>query len=261
MLGGGARDSANTMTAAALDRSRGAEAEGPATHHVALPLLSAPAAPSVAEPASAAVDSGKVIAAASRSRDAVREQTAGPVLDGRQLFFVFVGTAIAACLVFALGVFVGRRVEQRAAARAAQQQSTDPLAVLDQLANAEEELTFPRVLRDRDRASASPRPAAGHGEPAERPREGASNGSRGNMPHFALRSTPIAKRAEAEELVKRLKQAGYKATLVELPRSALAGGGRELRVQLGDFVAAEQGQALRGELFRRYNLSTTITKL
>lgn len=247
------------MTAAALDRSRGAEAEGPATHHVALPLLSAPAAPSVPEPVSAALDSGQVSAGASRSRDAVREQAASPALDGRQLFFVFVGTAIAACLVFALGVFVGRRVEQRAAARAAQQQSTDPLAVLDQLANAEEELTFPRVLRDR--ASASPRPAAGNGEPAERPREGASAGSRGNMPHFALRSTPIAKRAEAEDLVKRLKQAGYKATLVELPRSALAGGGRELRVQLGDFVAAEQGQALRGELFRRYNLSTTITKL
>jgi hypothetical protein len=250
------------MTSAALDRSRGAEGEGPATHHVALPLLAAPPAQPaspVAEVASVSDESGPRTAGPARSRDALREVESSAVLDGRQLFFVFVGTAIAACLVFALGVFVGRRVEQRAAARAAQQQSTDPLAVLDQLANAEEELTFPRVLRE-GRSGPAAR-AASPAESAERPRDGASSGSRANMPRFALRSTPIAKRAEAEELVKRLRQAGYKASLVELPRSALSGGGRELRVQLGDFVAAEQGQALRGELFRRYNLSTTITKL
>lgn len=251
------------MTSAALDRSRAAEAEGLATHHVALPLQAAPPSPHSVEAAPPPVDSGPVPASAGRSREAVRDVASSSALDGRQLFFVFVGTAIAACLVFALGVFVGRRVEQRAVARAALQSSTDPLAVLDQLANAEEELTFPRVLRDRDRGATAARAAAplGHSDGSDRPRDGASGGSRGNLPHFALRSTPIAKRAEAEDLVKRLRQAGYKASLVELPRSALNGGGRELRVQLGDFVAAEQGQALRGELFRRYNLSTTITKL
>lgn len=260
MLAGGARDSGNTMTSAALDRSRGAEAEGPATHHVALPLLSTSAIPSPTEPS--AIESGKEAIASTRTRDAARDVSSPALLDGRQLFFVFVGTAIAACLVFALGVFVGRRVEQRAAARAAQQSSTDPLAVLDQLANAEEELTFPRVLRDRERGGSGQRPAAAHAEASDRPRDGASAGSRSNLPHFTLRSAPIAKRTEAEDLVKRLRQAGYKASLVELPRSPLAGGGgRELRVQLGDFVAAEQGQALRGELFRRYSLSTTITKL
>lgn len=238
-------------------------------HQVALPLVSAPPASperhvaEAAPAASAVVDSGKAVDGSARTRDAAREVEAGAALDGRQLFFVFVGTAIAACLVFALGVFVGRRVEQRAAVRAAMQSATDPLAVLDQLANSEEELTFPRVLRDRERSVSGSRAAAAgaSGESAERPRDGAGSGSRGNMPHFTLRSTPIAKRNDAEELVKRLRQAGYKASLVEQPRSALSGGGRELRVQLGDFVAAEQGQALRGELFRRYNLSTTITKL
>ena len=184
------------------------------------------------------------------------------LLDGRQLFVVFVGTAIAACLIFAGGVFVGRRVEQRAIARAAAQATTDPLAVIDQLANAEEELTFPRALRERAVRESAARSGGGHGDATERPRGEGNNGtSRSPMPHYTLQSAPVGKRTEAEELVKRLRQAGYKATLVELPRSALAGGGRELRVQLGDFVAAEQGQALRGELFRRFNLSTTVTKL
>lgn len=251
------------MSAVALDRSMPTADDGPATHAAVLPPVTGLASP--------ATEDGDRPSPRRRERAPEKSapnasDSAPGVLDGRQLFFVFVGTAIAACLIFALGVFVGRRVEQRAAARAAAQAATDPLAVLDQLANAEEDLTFPRVLRDRDhnvrdataRAGARADGAERPREPGERPRD---SGSRGNLPHYTLRSTPVAKRNDAEELVKRLRQAGYKATLIELPRSQLNGGGRELRVQLGDFVAAEQGQALRGEIFRRYNLSTTITKL
>lgn len=251
------------MSAVALDHSSPMDEAGPATHAVVLP-------PGIDPDSAPASDEDRP---APRRREPAREKAATQAadsapgaLDGRQLFFVFVGTAIAACLIFALGVFVGRRVEQRAVARAAVQAATDPLAVLDQLASAEEDLTFPRVLRDRDHTGRDGAArAAGRGEGGERPREPGErprdNGSRGNLPHYTLRSTPVAKRADAEDLVKRLRQAGYKATLIELPRSQLNGGGRELRVQLGDFVAAEQGQALRGEIFRRYNLSTTITKL
>ena len=45
--------------------------------------------------------------------------TSGSGLDGRQIFFLFVGSAVFACLVFAIGVFVGRRIERGAAAQAA----------------------------------------------------------------------------------------------------------------------------------------------
>lgn len=72
--------------------------------------------------------------------------TSGSGLDGRQIFFLFVGSAVFACLVFAIGVFVGRRIERGAAAQAAQQSASDPLAILDEIANAEESLTFHRTL-------------------------------------------------------------------------------------------------------------------
>src|SRR5262245_24246999 len=82
---------------------------------------------------------------------------APPALDGRQIFFLFVGSALAACMIFALGVTVGRRVEQRASAREkANLAPNDPLAILDEIANAEEALTFHRAVLDR--------PAAGHAQ-------------------------------------------------------------------------------------------------
>ena len=34
-------------------------------------------------------------------------------LDGRQIFYLFFGGAVVACLVFVLGVMVGRRLEAR----------------------------------------------------------------------------------------------------------------------------------------------------
>lgn len=254
------------MAALALDHSATEAAQEAASHG----LVSTPLPPPQPPPPKDSDEergSGRRREPAREGANASTDDGPATSLDGRQLFFVFVGTAIAACLIFALGVFVGRRVEQRAAAKAAAQAASDPLAVLDQLANAEEDLTFPRVLRDhavREGAARAGNPSA-RGEASDRPRDGSDrpreNGSRGNLPHYTLRSQPIPKRDTAEDLVKRLRQAGYKATLVELPRSGLSGGGRELRVQLGDFVAAEQGQALRGEIFRRYNLSTTITKL
>jgi septal ring-binding cell division protein DamX len=55
-------------------------------------------------------------------------------LDGRQIFYLFFGGAVIACLVFALGVLVGKRVEARAHVdRAATTATRDPLAALDAL--------------------------------------------------------------------------------------------------------------------------------
>ncbi|HJZ87918.1 MAG TPA: SPOR domain-containing protein [Polyangia bacterium] len=58
-------------------------------------------------------------------------------LDNRQVFFLFFGGALTACLIFVLGVMVGKRLEARARDQAAPVRS-DPLAALDQAAEEEE---------------------------------------------------------------------------------------------------------------------------
>jgi septal ring-binding cell division protein DamX len=51
-------------------------------------------------------------------------------LDNRQVFFLFFGGAVVACLIFVLGVMVGKRLEARARDQVAPTKS-DPLAALD----------------------------------------------------------------------------------------------------------------------------------
>ena len=55
-------------------------------------------------------------------------------LDNRQVFFLFFGSALCACLLFVLGVIVGKRLESRGRALAPEIQ--DPLAVLDRINGA-----------------------------------------------------------------------------------------------------------------------------
>lgn len=55
-------------------------------------------------------------------------------LDHRQVFFLFFGSALVACLLFILGVIVGKRLESRG--RATAPEIEDPLALLDKLATS-----------------------------------------------------------------------------------------------------------------------------
>ncbi len=94
-------------------------------------------------------------------------------LDGRQIFFLFFGSAVAACVIFIAGVLVGKHIEQRAMA-AVSATPVDPLAVLDQVGAAEEEgLTFHQVLAPPKRAELAPtktEPEKGEkGEPVAKP--------------------------------------------------------------------------------------------
>jgi DedD protein len=50
-------------------------------------------------------------------------------LDNRQVFFLFFGSAVVACMLFVLGVMVGKRIESRG--QAASPDVQDPLAALD----------------------------------------------------------------------------------------------------------------------------------
>src|SRR5947208_15124320 len=84
-------------------------------------------------------------------------------LDGRQIFFLFFGSAVAACVLFVAGVLTGKRIEQRALAAQAPAVE-DPLAALDQLgaADADDGLTFHQALapsaEHRARRAGEPRP-------------------------------------------------------------------------------------------------------
>ena len=80
-------------------------------------------------------------------------------LDNRQVFFLFFGSAVVACMLFVLGVMVGKRIESRG--QAASPDLQDPLGALDR-AHAPAAvavppmppLTFPNTL-----ITSSPKPA------------------------------------------------------------------------------------------------------
>jgi DedD protein len=52
-------------------------------------------------------------------------------LDNRQVFFLFFGSAVVACMLFVLGVIVGKRIESRGRGDSLEVQ--DPLAALDRV--------------------------------------------------------------------------------------------------------------------------------
>jgi septal ring-binding cell division protein DamX len=70
-------------------------------------------------------------------------------LDNRQVFFLFFGSALVACLLFVLGVIVGKRLESRG--RAVAPETEDPLALLDKVSATPRvaqtaAVTFPQTL-------------------------------------------------------------------------------------------------------------------
>jgi DedD protein len=73
-------------------------------------------------------------------------------LDNRQVFFLFCGSAVVACMLFVLGVMVGKRIESRG--QAASPELQDPLAALDRAhtpvagiaPSPPPQLTFPNTL-------------------------------------------------------------------------------------------------------------------
>lgn len=72
-------------------------------------------------------------------------------LDNRQVFFLFFGSALVACMLFVLGVMVGKRIESRGQAEAPAM--ADPLAALDRarqpppgVAAPDQPLTFQSTL-------------------------------------------------------------------------------------------------------------------
>jgi DedD protein len=91
-------------------------------------------------------------------------------LDNRQVFFLFFGSALVACLLFILGVIVGKRLESRG--KAVAPEIEDPLALLDKVASAprtgpEPPPALPKVLFGT--GGGAPKPALTIARPAPTP--------------------------------------------------------------------------------------------
>jgi DedD protein len=85
-------------------------------------------------------------------------------LDNRQVAFLFFGSALVACMLFILGVIVGKRLESRG--RAMAPEIEDPLALLDRVAATTPEAPPAPVPTPRSAAPAKPAVAAAAPAPA-----------------------------------------------------------------------------------------------
>ena len=185
------------------------------------------------------------------------------LLDGRQIFFLFFGSALFVCLVFVLGVVVGKRMEARAVVLTPAS-AEDPLAVLDQLGDAEEEseLTFHKTLLPPHEALApeAPKPKVVPSEkktdlpakPAEAKKEVKSEG------HFTLQLSAFPERGEAEVFMKKMQTEGYRAFLSP---SEIPGKGTFFRVRVGDFATRQAALDAKAEFERKHRLPAYIAKL
>jgi DedD protein len=109
-------------------------------------------------------------------------------LDGRQIFFLFFGSAVAACLIFVVGVLIGKRIEARALAMQPAPLE-DPLAALDQLGDADEAdegLTFHKALSPARMEKAEKDKA----EKAEKSVEKGDKADKGDKPVKTAEKTP-----------------------------------------------------------------------
>ena len=118
-------------------------------------------------------------------------------LDGRQIFFLFFGSAVAACLIFVTGVLIGKRIEARALALQPAP-IEDPLAALDQLGDADEAdegLTFHKALAPAKTPPAAPAKAAAAAAPAPAPSADEKGDDKSDKPEVSA-VEPVAKKSE-----------------------------------------------------------------
>jgi DedD protein len=217
-------------------------------------------------------------------------------LDGRQIFYLFFGGAVVACLVFVLGVMVGRRLEARAHVDRAAMTSVrkDPLAALDRLAEGKGELTYPAALRgaeapvadvDRVIEAKKPEPAAKKPEekkPEEKKPEEKKPDDKKPAPanddgpvakpeapakapaaasnskaKFTLQLSAFQEQSEADAFIATVKGAGYSAYVV----SAEVDGKMFYRVRLGNYGSYDEAVAAKAEFERKVPKIAYVTRL
>jgi hypothetical protein len=164
-------------------------------------------------------------------------------LDNRQVFFLFFGSALVACMLFVLGVMVGKRIESRGQADAPVM--ADPLAALDRarqpppgVAAPDQPLTFQSSLVSA--SSGSRAKGAGH-----------ASSPAGLLRPLALRAAPVPKPlaarsavAEPKPPVVRMTASETKPAVPKMPTAAdpLKAKGK-FTLHLSTFGSADEAQA------------------
>ena len=209
-------------------------------------------------------------------------------LDGRQVFCLFCGGAVIACLVFVLGVTIGRRVEARVhpdevGAAAA----NDPLAALDQLAATDlsggRDLAFGDALREqgdgplapvdveiqaealrkeqvalKDSAgSEAPKDAVAKPAVAEAKPEAAAK-PEARSARFTLQLSSFQDKAEADAFVARLSRAGHPAHVIE---ANVEDKGLWYRVRLGRYTSYDDAIAAKASFEAGQGVIAYVTRL
>jgi cell division septation protein DedD len=189
-------------------------------------------------------------------------------LDNRQVFFLFFGSAVVACMLFVLGVMVGKRIESRGQAEAAP--LADPLAALDRahqpppgVAAPEPALTFPRTLAGSQAAApppkakpaahaivaaAPPAPKAAPAKPAPAPPVAEPAKSKGK---YTLHLSTFATPAEADAFAQRYPGAFVVA-------GPVPGKGMVYRVRYGNFGSFKEAATAKETFEKQHNMIALV---
>jgi cell division septation protein DedD len=213
-------------------------------------------------------------------------------LDNRQLYFLFFGTAVAACLVFTVGVLVGKRLEAGGRPAVA---AGDHLAALDQLDSTglgkamvrgetapaaaagqadEAGLTFHRALAEpKGKAVADPlserakpgRAAAAAAAaprdrraPAARAEAAVDEEERAERGRYIVQLKPVGSQGEAEAMVRKFSASGFRPYLVS---SSSADKGVTYRVRLGEFPSKRAAETAKADFESKQRTVAYVTKV
>jgi DedD protein len=199
-------------------------------------------------------------------------------LDNRQVFFLFFGSAVVACMLFVLGVMVGKRIESRGQAEAAAPPA-DPLAALDRVhqpppgvAAPEPALTFPRTLSGSQAAApppkakpaaravvtapvpkpAAPKPlAVKPAAPVPTPPPTAPTETAKGRGKFTLHLSTFATSAEADAFAQRFPGAFVIS-------GSVPGKGMVYRVRYGNFGSFKEATAAKDGFEKQHNMIVLV---
>ena len=207
-------------------------------------------------------------------------------LNGKQLVFLFMAGTVVAVVIFLLGVFVGRGVRAQVGdpdpLAVAAQESTAPAAVpaippvastgSGAPATAAEDLTYAaRLGADTPKetlsqpgqavqrqapatpAAATP-PAARDTQSAVAPKASVSGEPAGDG--FAIQLAALAKREEAEGIVRRLASKGYSAYVI----APAAGAPAVYRVRVGKFKDRREAESVSSRLQKEEQFKPWIVR-
>jgi DedD protein len=165
-------------------------------------------------------------------------------LDNRQVFFLFFGSALVACLLFILGVIVGKRLESRG--KAVAPEIEDPLALLDKVASAprtgpEPPPNLPKVLFGVG-GSAS-KPALTIARPAPTPAPKPVMAQKPTVPESRPAARPTPAKPDAPAKASTPATPVKKVALAPPPASDGGKGKGRFTLQLGSFPDRAEAEA------------------